>query len=362
MKRSAFATVLLLLLLPASSFALQWYGTGDMVYTSRAISPRAQALGKITSCLANDPLSGALQPGAYGRAADYGAVYTHAAPIGLDWNGDSGILSGTVWARFGTPSDRSFVLAANFHRPSLGTSTLSDNYGQPVGDIEDYRLLAGLSVATEWIDNTILGASIHLYRQPWFSTSDGTLETEYMNALTVSLSALRIAPIRLSFADTRVVAGINLVNANYPKVRIAGNEHPLPVIIRVGPGYEISLDALPLDVNVYSELQIIANSSSGTVYRGGLEVWLYDILALRGGTYQANYFGTGASIDPFRETTWGWGIRFPFERFSSLKSLEVRFDYLKNDPENLSDWAAQYIDPVTHYAVSITWTLPLTLR
>ncbi|MCB2200690.1 hypothetical protein KQI63_14895 [bacterium] len=350
--------ILLLLLMPASSTFARWDGsTGTLFTMTRLPSPRAQALGKLSVSLADDPLLMATHPAQLGFVSTAGVSYSHSQPYGIKWGGQiRPTESYFAWLPLESRTFGKIAFGAAYNWTDFGENTITDETGAYLGTSHDYEELASVSLAGLWDKRTSFGAAFGYRANHLTGRGAGQEKKEIVgDAVTVTLSALHRIPYRVGFVHGNIHLGATAINLNEPKI-IYDDPHngdQMPLLLRAGPGIVMRVDELNLEVGLYSELQTVYEASERSGYKYGTEVTLHDFLTVRFGRFVENIDPNLYSYDQLDQQTWGGGIRLPLEWIAPDFPLAIQFDVIEGEQDWYGDFGASYLEPYTLYAVSV---------
>ncbi len=137
----------------------------------------------------------------------------------------------------------------------------------------------------------------------------------------------------------------------------------LPVTGRFGVSYQFLLDKHLLHENletlkflIQGDYQNVFNSDFYTAYRGGGEVLLLEILALRIGYYKEEENDLRLPLENYDEIsaiTTGFGLQLPLNKLTNLP-LNIRFDYTSLPQQPYSNTFSDF-DNFTTYSLRLNW-------
>ena len=225
---------------------------------------------------------------------------------------------------------------------TLALSNFSFNFGDPAIDRQDNRhgtpLLKNykLTAASQPIKNLFVGISANYLRKRNFS----------IRHASTYLDIGAIKTVDFNIGDNlrnKISAGASIINVSFGKMAISTDEtqlgtQTLPVIARAGVGYNIALthelftiEMDIIDVLLHFEYQNLLNYEYFTAYRGGCEVKLFEILALRAGTFAESVFDYGFpdfNFSTLSDFTYGFGLIVPFSKLTHERfNVDFFFDY-----------------------------------
>ena len=247
------------------------------------------------------------------------------------------------------------VVGASRYRLDTGEKTVRGAGGGGVYTPEYY--VYTLTFSTEPVRDLFVGTNVNLLRY--------NLPGDYSNEWWADLGLLKT--IRLTRSDRMrqlLRVGGSLANFTYSEAELPGGDEDLPVTLRVGCCYSVAwwgrtlLSSLKtMEVLVNLEFQDLLNSEYLDGYRVGGEVWLLEMLALRIGHYSEDIddFGHAANKSEREETTYGFGIELPFDRFSDGDiPIVISLDMVRLDQPSLTHGPAAY-DKYSVYTICIRY-------
>lgn len=354
MKRTMLPLLALFLLLPAGNVFAEWDGfTGHQFTISRLPSPRAQALGKLSASIADDPLLMSTHPAVLGFTSKAGVSYSHSQPIYVNWLDEVPTESYFGWLSIPTKTFNRVGFGISYNWIDMGKQTITDETGQITGKTHYCEELATISAALRLDQRTSLGATFG-YRANHYGPAP-TGRVAVGDAYTNTLSALHLIPYRVGTVHGTINLGCTLINLNQPKIvydEASGGDR-MPLVMRGGPGLVMNVDEIGLQVGLYSELQKVAQSVERSGYKVGMEVTLHELITLRFGHYNENIGPNDAEYDAINQSTWGGGVRLPVEWVLPEFPLAIRFDVIESNQDEFSDFSGSILDPYTLYAVSV---------
>jgi hypothetical protein len=317
-------------------------GTLSDLLLTRHPSPRAEAMGRAYVVSNEMAFAGFSNPACL-TSADGGSIY---------WSGSS---------RYYTLEDAAYTcLGGAFRLGSIGGFGLSRyhlDYGTEFEGRRQESSLTTVSYSRSIWRDLLGGLNVNRIRM--------SLGMEDATSISSDIGLLHVAHLgRGPRHDHELRAGISLSNFTYSSVKHGEASNDLPVVLRVGLAYALTVPYRPapgglraLVLQLHAEYKSVLNSGFHKGFRIGGEVLVFEVLALRLGHYGETLddYGSDTNKDRIGEVTYGFGVRLPIDRITSKDvPLDLAFDMVRLDQPSLvttpKDW-----DKYSLYSVSACW-------
>jgi hypothetical protein len=278
------------------------------------------------------------------------------------------------FASAGFKTSKYFTFAATFHQLSLGELTLIDETGNPYGQatprMSDYKL----SLASEPLDQFYVGLSFNLLRltpQSIGNSSDaGYFDLGFLKKFMLA---------EKDKTKHSIQVGASVINLNSESMEFEGNSsgafaqtgpfsEKIPVIARFGAQYKMVYsparpDSLQLLACIFNtEVEDLWDSKSNTALKGGLEVKILEVIALRAGYYTQSVYDYGfpeENYDRISDFTYGIGLEIPLQKLTHHKiPMEICFDYTSLPHVKYSVEGIPFLPPPGNFksmSLRMTW-------
>ncbi|MBK7966165.1 MAG: hypothetical protein IPK10_13380 [Bacteroidetes bacterium] len=348
--------LLIILMLPLSSFGQYRYYFLKEYFFSRQNSARAEAMGK----------------GYVSIDGDLASTYFNPAGIatlkGIELNGSSASpFYSANKARYtylsaGYHINKYLSVALSRNHFIYGDNIFTDQNGNPLNIDEPYDENYCLSLASEPIKNLLIGLNAnHFIWQP----TDKKLTTQFYDFGIIKKFSLPSKNLfNRSFSIGASVVNLNNARITYYESQIK-NKNSLPVITRYGFNYQMSLENKVLidtlttfKILVQGEVQDLLNSKYESALRTGMEIQLLEILSLRMGYYKEfvyDYDFPEVNYDQISSFTYGFGVQAPIHKLTKLPLL-INFDFtsLPQPPYSQNNFSFRNFET---YSLRINWLI-----
>lgn len=221
-----------------------------------------------------------------------------------------------------------------------------------------------ISMASEPFRNILFGMSLNYLTMDFGIGEIGS--SVYLDAGVIKKFEIYLGT---KFEHTASI-GASVVNLNSGAVTghvfpTAELEEDLPVVGRVGISYDFQLEAhklfdslTTLGLTITSEYQDVLNHDYRTALRFGLEVEMFELLALRSGYYHETVYDYGfpsVNYGKISDLTIGFGINVPIHYWTKVP-IRFSFDYTSLPQVSYStSYTESELQNFTNYTFTLAW-------
>ncbi|MFH1313825.1 MAG: hypothetical protein ABIJ00_11455 [Candidatus Eisenbacteria bacterium] len=305
-------------------------GAFEENFFGRQPSARGEALGRGTVALSGDILSSINNPA--GLADAIGLTFC------TSFSDDRYAVDRADRSFFGVGIPVGRYVGVGFSRYHLDYSTQTVHPGRRQVTYPSKSSTYTLTLAAAPAAHLYIGMNLNLLR----SSAGGQDENSYYPDVGI-LKVFRRGGS--GHTQHRVSMGGSLSNFTNSDVVTAAGDESLPVTLRIGTAYRISLAhrswherLRTLGLLCHLEYQDVLNSDYFDAYKIGGEVSLLELLALRTGYYYENRSEVEGNDDWVGETTYGLGFGLPIGKLrNDAPPLRISLDWVRReDPERYS--------------------------
>lgn len=306
-------------------------------YLGRQPSARAEAMGRGMSAVTGDALSYYFNPAGTASLKGLNVNASFAGPFYLLDKGSYNFIGASYKIEeYGNVGfNRDYF---TYGEEVVITNEFGDQTGSYTPHLSNYRL----NLSSEVMENFFVGANLNLLQPRYTSgvlTVGNERGSEQKDVFYFDLGVIKSFGIKKKSMDHKFNIATSMMNVNFAEYAAADSDQgdPLPVILRIGAAYDLSIDDKSISPKLKSynflvnaEYEDLLNSKYYSAIRGGLEFTFLEILSLRGGYYtqDLNDHGSVNNKDKVSEFTYGIGVNIPVRQLTDSRTpLEVKFDF-----------------------------------
>jgi hypothetical protein len=320
--------LIIILILPLSSFGQYRYYFLKEYFFSRQNSARAEAMGKGYVSIDGDLASTWFNPAGIATIKGIEINGSSASPLYLANKARYTYLSA------GYNVNKYLSIAISRNHFTIGEPVgFTDFNGNIIHEGDSYEENYCLSLASEPVKKLLIGLNTNYFIWHPVDKKRTTMFYDFGVIKKISL------PSKKQYNHTFNL-GVSIINFNHSKISFAfeelGSVNSLPVITRLGANYQISIDKKVLidtlttfKILAQGEYQDLLNSKFESAIRTGIEIQLMEILSIRMGYYQESVFNYNypeTNYDQISALTYGIGLQLPFYKLTKVP-LIINFDY-----------------------------------
>lgn len=338
------------------------YGVNGYLLLSRQPSARSEAMGRGYASFGGDLSSVYFNPAGISTIPGLEVDIATASPYYLLEDAHF------YFASAGFKISKYLAFATTVHEFSIPDITFMDADGNFTEHVHfratDYKL----TLASEPLDHFYVGLNFNLSTM----TPQDLTQTSNVGYFDIGLlKEFLVAKTEKTKQSIQVggsVVNVNSASMDYESSG-GGGSQDLPVVSRLGAHYSFMFnpsrpDSLHwLECIVQTEVEDLLNSKYLTSLKGGLEIKVLELIALRAGYYTQklhDFYIPGENYARISDFTYGIGLELPLEKLTHHKfPMNIYFDYTSLPQVKYSDAdLPSYFDPIGNFTsmnMRITW-------
>ncbi|MEO0468923.1 MAG: hypothetical protein AAF206_04825 [Bacteroidota bacterium] len=245
--------------------------------------------------------------------------------------------SDTYFLGYAQKLNETFSAGLSVHQFAMGPSTFDINFGSERYPVDAPKVTnVILSLAAEPIKGLHAGVNLNVFNWKYID------EIPITRAAFFDIGAVYEFAPNANHPDQQLQFGTSLTNTTFSRIQFDGpqgevGDEAFPAIFRLGATYSgkgriqlVGANEGALSWLVSVEYMDLLNNEFRTTIRGGTEVMLYDVLAIRLGAYRQSKDNLGNPINASRDQqiTHGFGVKIPIRRiFKDRVPFDIMVDY-----------------------------------